>query len=269
MNATCVLIYFVTVRPQTLANVAYANVFLVPSAENTRRLLSVVAADPSLSEMVVKVESIMAEAWKISPQRAHLQYLMPTPQEGLRMAGSVEYVYEFMKTMHKVTQEHVSGEITEGRPGILVYTGMRRGVEAPADTPHTEFKKLQILRNLVTMYTSPVQETARLWQIMKNEVQLLDIFAPLQPIEVDGCHLRVYGGVAPFPEIPNSPFIKGGVMFVRLELTRSGTRYFLFPNPGLWLKILQHLTIVDSTNMGTFAVVKARGMVHRSRKSVS
>nr|CEL69193.1 TPA: hypothetical protein BN1204_049090 [Neospora caninum Liverpool] len=258
-------IFVVTQCPDSMENVTFMNTYMLPSRRNFHVLLQALGHTPGASAVVIRIESVMVEAWiEVDGKATASQYLAPAANERLSVSTRNRFGFEFVKRVRELGAEDLTADL-RGRKVVVAFVGKRKGsiVGLPV-TDVTEFNKFQALRTLATLHLSPIKETNNLWQTMKTEVELVATFAATPRIEVGEVSLRIHQGFAPMPKLPPSPFCRNAFTFIRVEVARSPRRKqeYIYPKALLLKKVFKLLVSNDNAKTsggdGRFAIIRAK-----------
>ncbi|EPT26845.1 putative transmembrane protein [Toxoplasma gondii TgCatPRC2] len=257
-------IFVVTQCPDSMERVAFMNTYLVPSKRNFRAVFQALGHTPQASAVVIRIESVMVEAWmEVNGKVTGMQYLTPPAHEALTVTTKDRFGFEFLRRVRELETGDFKAD-PHGRSVVIAFVGNRKGrIGGLPLTDVTEFNKFQALRTLATMHSSPIKETNNLWQIMKTEVDIVATFAAMPRVEVGGSSLRIYQGIAPEPRLPASPFCRNAFTLIRIEVAKSprGKQEYVYPKASLLKKVFDILvstnTSQDSGGDGSFAVIRA------------
>ncbi|PHJ24210.1 transmembrane protein [Cystoisospora suis] len=256
--------FVVTQCPPSLQNVNFLNHHWILSLTNILELFDMFYHTPRASGVVVRIETVMAESWiEVAGRALEAHYLIPSDHDSVRVASKELFAYQFLKSLRSF---HVDDIVDpEDRKIVIVLVGSRNGsIRRPEHTAASEFEKLQALRAFALMHASPSRDVSRLWKVMQTEVELLNVFATVPPIHVDGCVLRIATGRVPLPALPPSPFFRDQVAFVRVEVRRSPRRgrEYLYPKAPLLERVLAYLVTTShkqsNEGQGSYAVISAK-----------
>lgn len=118
--------FVVTQCPPSLNNVNFMNNHWILTPNSILEVFDILYHTPRASGAVVRIETVMAEAWiEVAGRASEAHYLTPGDHDSIHIASKDLFAYEFLKSLRSFHVGHIADP--EDRKVVIVHLGNRDG----------------------------------------------------------------------------------------------------------------------------------------------